>query len=331
MRPIAEIQEEYQQDKRLQISAQDIYNKYLSRKGYIQQLFEQIHHISPEEKGVYGQQVNTLKQEIISYYESLIGAELSTSQSILPSIDPVSLADIHRGLGKYSPISWLMFRIQDIFAELGFSVDIGPEMETEHYNFDALNIPESHPARDVWDTIWVTNNDNSFQKLLRTHTSPVQIHHLESHQPPIRIIAPGKVYRYEATDSTHETVFHQVEGLMLDTNTSIATFKGVIQVFFQKLFQQDIQMRLRPSYFPFTEPSFEIDIWMNDKWLEIAGAGMVNRIVLKNGGITDPDIQGFAFGFGIERLAMILYQIDDIRLIHSADIRFVSQLGKTQL
>ena len=154
---------------------------------------------------------------------------------------------------------------------------------------------------------------------------------MENNKPPIRIIAPGKVYRYEATDSTHETVFHQVEGLFLDDKASIATFKGVINYFFKELFQQDIKMRLRPSYFPFTEPSFEIDIWLQDKWLEIAGAGMVSRKVLENGGITDPNIQGFAFGLGIERLAMILYGIDDIRLIHSADIRFISQLGKIQL
>ena len=154
---------------------------------------------------------------------------------------------------------------------------------------------------------------------------------MENNKPPIRIIAPGKVYRYEATDSTHETVFHQVEGLCLDTNSSIATFKGVINYFFKELFQKEVKIRLRPSYFPFTEPSFEIDIWLENKWLEIAGAGMVNRKVLENGGITDLNIQGFAFGFGVERLAMILYGIDDIRLIHSADIRFASQLGKIQL
>jgi phenylalanyl-tRNA synthetase alpha chain len=233
-------------------------------------------------------------------------------------------------VGGVSPISRLIFKIQDIFEGLGFSVAVGPELESEKYNFDLLNIPESHPARDVWDTMWV-QNPAGIKSLLRTHTSPVQIHYMENNKPPIRIIAPGKVYRYEATDSTHETVFHQVEGLFLDDKASIATFKGVINYFFKELFQQDIKIRLRPSYFPFTEPSFEIDIWLEDKWLEIAGAGMVNRKVLANGGITDPNIQGFAFGFGVERLAMILYGIDDIRLIHSADIRFISQLGKIQL
>lgn len=326
MGSIESVQSEYQADIQKGLSLEEIEHKYISRKGYIAELFKGVKDIIPENKAEYGQKVNELKQNIEAY----IAEHKPTPKVESIDIYPINTTDIKSELGGISPISWLIFRIQDIFAELGFSVATGPELETEKYNFDALNIPASHPARDVWDTIWV-QNPAGIKSLLRTHTSPVQIHYMESHKPPIRIIAPGKVYRYEATDATHETVFHQVEGLMIDKTTSIATFKGVIQYFFKELFQQEIKIRLRPSYFPFTEPSFEIDIWVDNHWLEIAGAGMVNRVVLKNGGITDPDIQGFAFGFGVERLAMILYGIDDVRLIHSADIRFASQLGKIQL
>jgi phenylalanyl-tRNA synthetase alpha chain len=323
---IEEVIKEYKSDIKKSLDIDKLEHKYLSRKGYIAELFKALKDIIPEKKSAYGQQLNELKQEIEEYINKHKTQDTESKIEIYP-IHPL---DIQSTVGGLSPISRLIFKIQDIFEELGFSVAVGPELESEKYNFDLLNIPESHPARDVWDTMWV-QNPAGVQSLLRTHTSPVQIHYMENNKPPIRIIAPGKVYRYEATDSTHETVFHQVEGLFLDDKASIATFKGVINYFFKELFQQDIKIRLRPSYFPFTEPSFEIDIWLEDKWLEIAGAGMVNRKVLENGGITDPNIQGFAFGFGVERLAMILYGIDDIRLSHSADIRFTSQLGKIQL
>ncbi|MEY2985918.1 MAG: hypothetical protein RJB24_147 [Candidatus Parcubacteria bacterium] len=323
---IEEVIKEYKDDKKNSLDIDKLEYKYLSRKGYIAELFKGIKDIIPEKKSAYGKKLNELKQNIEEYV--LKNKTQQTESNI--EIYPINQLDMQSNLGGLSPISRLIFKIQDIFDELGFSVAVGPELESEKYNFDLLNIPESHPARDVWDTMWV-QNPAGIKSLLRTHTSPVQIHYMENNKPPIRIIAPGKVYRYEATDSTHETVFHQVEGLFLDDKASISTFKGVINYFFKELFQQDVKIRLRPSYFPFTEPSFEIDIWLEDKWLEIAGAGMVNRKVLENGGITDPNIQGFAFGFGVERLAMILYGIDDIRLIHSADIRFASQLGKIQL
>ncbi len=323
---IEEVIKEYKDDKKDSLDIDKLEHKYLSRKGYIAELFKGIKDIIPEKKSAYGQKLNELKQDIEEYVAKNKTQEIESNIEIYP----INRLDMQSRLGGLSPISRLIFKIQDIFAGLGFSVAVGPELESEKYNFDMLNIPESHPARDVWDTIWV-QNPAGIKSLLRTHTSPVQIHYMENNKPPIRIIAPGKVYRYEATDSTHETVFHQVEGLCLDDKASISTFKGVINYFFKELFQQDVKIRLRPSYFPFTEPSFEIDIWLEDKWLEIAGAGMVNRKVLENGGITDPNIQGFAFGFGVERLAMILYGIDDIRLIHSADIRFASQLGKIQL
>jgi phenylalanyl-tRNA synthetase alpha chain len=323
---IESVTKEYKKDINSSLSISEIELKYLSRKGYIAELFKLIKDIAPEKKSEYGNQLNKLKKSIEEY----IGQNKKSGVIDHIEINPVNSLDIKESLGGLSPISRLIFRIQDIFADLGFSVATGPELESEKYNFDLLNIPDSHPARDVWDTIWV-QNPAGIKSLLRTHTSPVQLHYMENNKPPIRIIAPGKVYRYESTDSTHETVFHQVEGLCLDKDANIATFKGVINYFFKELFKSDIKIRLRPSYFPFTEPSFEIDIWLDDRWLEIAGAGMVHRKVLENGGIKDPSIQGFAFGFGVERLAMILYGIDDIRLIHSADIRFVSQLGKIKL
>lgn len=324
---VDKIIKEYKADIRKSLSIDELEHKYLSRKGYIAELFKTIKDIIPEKKSEYGQQLNQIKQEIEDY---IAKNKVQDKQDDKIEIYPIHPLDIKANAGGLSPISRLIFKVQDIFEDLGFSVVTGPELESEKYNFDLLNIPESHPARDVWDTIWV-QNPAGIKSLLRTHTSPVQIHYMEKNKPPIRIIAPGKVYRYEATDATHETVFHQVEGLFLDNKASIATFKGVMNYFFKELFQQEMKIRLRPSYFPFTEPSFEIDIWLDNKWLEIAGAGMVNRKVLQNGGIKDTNIQGFAFGFGVERLAMILYGIDDIRLIHSADIRFVSQLGKIKL
>lgn len=323
---IESVTKEYKNDIKNSLNIIDLEHKYLSRKGYIPNLFKSIKDIIPEKKSEYGKKLNELKKDIEEYIKSNTKKEADEKIQIYP----LNNLDIQTKIGGLSPVSRLIFKIQDIFEAIGFSVVLGPELESEKYNFDLLNIPESHPARDVWDTIWV-QNPAGVKSLLRTHTSPVQIHYMENNKPPIRIIAPGKVYRYEATDSTHETVFHQVEGLCLDHESNIASFKGLINYFLKELFQQDIKIRLRPSYFPFTEPSFEIDIWINNRWLEVAGAGMVNRKVLKNGGIKDPSVQGFAFGFGVERLAMILYGINDVRLIHSADIRFISQLGKIKL
>jgi phenylalanyl-tRNA synthetase alpha chain len=323
---IEEVIKQYKIDIKNTLDIEKIESKYLSRKGYVSELFKNIKNVLPENKVEYGQKLNELKNEIEEYVNSNKDVQIKEDMQIYP----ISSLDIQDELGGLSPVTRLIYKIQDIFENIGFSLVLGPELESEKYNFDSLNIPDSHPARDVWDTMWVQNIDKT-KLLLRTHTSPVQIRYMESNTPPIRIIAPGKVYRYESTDATHETVFHQVEGLCLDTNSSIATFKGVMNYFFNQLFNQDIKIRLRPSYFPFTEPSFEIDIWFNNQWLEIAGAGMVNRKVLANVGIKDNNIRGFAFGFGVERLAMILYGINDIRLIHSADIRFISQLSKIKL
>ena len=223
--------------------------------------------------------------------------------------------------GHLHPLTLVQNKAIDIFSSMGFEVAEGPEVETEYYNFDALNIPKNHPARDMWDTFWLKNG-----KLLRTHTSPVQIRYMETNQPPFRLIAPGKVFRYEATDATHEAQFYQLEGLMVGKEITLANLKAVMEVFFQKFFgEKNIKVRLRPSYFPFVEPGVEVDIWFKGKWMEIAGAGMVHPKVLENVKIDPREWQGFAFGMGIDRLAMIKYKIDDVRLFYSGDLRFIKQ------
>ena len=214
--------------------------------------------------------------------------------------------------GHLHPLTLVQRKCEEIFQSMGFSVIEGPEMEEEWYNFDALNIPKDHPARDLWDTFYLKNGS-----LLRTHTSPVQIRYMGKNQPPFRIIAPGRVFRHEATDSSHEVNFYQVEGLMVGKDISVANFKAIIQEFFRRFFSKELEIRLRPSYFPFVEPGFEVDIRWGDRWMEIMGAGMVHPNVLKNA--------GFAFGIGLDRLAMIKYQIDDIRLFYSGDLRFLNQ------
>jgi len=235
------------------------------------------------------------------------------------------------------PITRVIQDIAKIFSEMGFEIAQGPEIETEYYNFDALNVPKDHPARDLWDTFWLKPREMG--KLLRTHTSPVQIRYMENNKPPIAIIAPGKTFRYEATDATHEAQFHQVEGLMIGKDISLANLKDVLETFLQKLFEQDVEIRLRPSFFPFVEPGVEIDmscfkcqghdetcpVCKGTGWVEIMGAGMVHPNVLNNVGIDSREWQGFAFGVGIDRIAMLKYGIDDIRLFYSGDLRLVNQ------
>lgn len=223
--------------------------------------------------------------------------------------------------GHLHPLTLVQNKAIDIFSSMGFEVAEGPEVETEYYNFDALNIPKNHPARDMWDTFWLKNG-----KLLRTHTSPVQIRYMEANQPPFRIIAPGRIFRYEATDATHEAQFYQLEGLMVGKKITFANLKAVMETFFRGFFgDKNIEVRLRPSYFPFVEPGVEVDIKYKGKWMEIAGAGMVHPKVLENVKIDPREWQGFAFGMGIDRLAMIKYKIDNVRLFYGSDLRFIKQ------
>lgn len=265
--------------------------------------------------------------------------------------------------GHLHPLTQVQRKAVEIFSSMGFEIAEGPEVETEYYNFDALNIPKDHPARDLWDTFWIkgrqTDNQlptteqksvsgkpSSVSLLLRTHTSPVQVRYMEnilnvsltsrnlegnliSPNRPIRIIAPGRVFRYEATDTTHEIQFYQLEGLMVEENITLANLKAVMETFFKRFFSRDIEVRLRPSYFPFVEPGVEIDMRHGGKkpgkWIEVGGAGMVHPRVLNNAKINSRQKQGFAFGMGIDRLAMLKYKIDDVRLFYSGDLRFIKQ------
>lgn len=223
--------------------------------------------------------------------------------------------------GHLHPLTLVQKKAVDIFSSMGFDIAEGPELETERYNFDALNIPKNHPARDLWDTFWTKDG-----RLMRTHTSPVQIRYMEKNKPPFRLIAPGRVFRYEATDATHEIQFYQLEGLMVGKNITLGNLKAIMETFFQKFFgNKDIEIRLRPSYFPFVEPGVEVDMKFKGEWMEIAGAGMVHPRVLENMKLDSREWQGFAFGMGIDRLAMIKYKIDDIRLFYSSDLRFINQ------
>ena len=242
-------------------------------------------------------------------------------------------------VGHIHPINAMIKELQGIYAEIGFSVITGPELETEFYNFDALNIPANHPSRDMQDTFWIKdkeeagkNNNNtgglnvhSKRLLLATQTSAMQVRYMEKHKPPFRIIGPGKVFRNEATDATHEAQFHQLEALYVDKEVSLAQLKGTLEFVFKKLFGDEVIIRFRPSFFPFVEPALEVDMKWKDKWLEVCGAGMVHPNVLKAAGIDSKKWKGFAFALGIDRLVMLRHGIDDIRLLYSGDMRFVNQ------
>ena len=241
--------------------------------------------------------------------------------------------------GHRHPLSQVIRRAVDIFTDLGFEVAEGPEIESERNNFDLLNIPKDHPARDMWDTFWLKpeKKGERHTELLRTHTSPVQIRYMESNKPPIRIIAPGRTFRHEATDATHEAQFYQLEGLAIDETSNLSNMRAVLEVFFQKFFGTDIVTRFRPSYFPFVEPGVEIDITCfkcagkgcgtckQTGWIEIMGAGMVHRKVLAGVGIDPLKYQGFAFGMGIDRIAMLKYRMSDVRFSYEGDLRFINQ------
>ena len=228
----------------------------------------------------------------------------------------------NRETGHLHPLTIVTNDAVSIFNKMGFSVALGPEMEDEWHNFDALNVPKDHPARDMQDTVFIKGKKET---VLRTHTSPVQIRYMEKHKPPIRIIVPGKVFRQEATDATHEAQFHQIEGLYVDKNVTLAHLKGVLLEFFKKFLGKDAEIRLRPGYFPFVEPGVEVDLKFKGEWLEVLGAGMVHPNVLKNVNINPEVYRGFAFGMGTDRLMMMKYNIPDVRLSYQGDLRFVSQ------
>ena len=302
--------------------------KYLARKGEVMQYFKKLGTLDPQDRPVVGQRLNQLKKALESAVEDKKQA-VSQPESKAPKVD-LTLPGIRRRLGTRHPLLQTLDHIKRIFMDMGFSVASGPLAETDYYNFEALNIPPDHPSRDMQDTFYLSDPEKSNGEvyLLRTHTSPVQVHTMEAMQPPIRIIAPGRVFRKDTPDATHSPVFHQVEGLWVDEGVSMADLKGVLLAFARALLgKDDIKARFRPSFFPFTEPSAELDVWFESKncWLEMLGCGMVDPNVFDHVGIDAEKYTGFAFGMGVERLAMMKYGIDDIRVFFDNDVRFIRQ------
>ncbi len=312
-------------------------NTYLGRKSEFNTLLRGVKELSPEERKVVGSTGNAIKQELIQAAEAAQSRMASsTGQSAADAID-VTLPGTGTGAGHLHPITQIEHEIEDIFTSMGFGVADGPEVESEWYNFDALNFPLDHPARDMQDAFWLADMWGKKKYLPRTHTSSVQVRYMERHKPPFRIIIPGRIFRNEATDASHEHTFHQFECLVVGDDVSVANFKSVAETFFTAFFKRETVVRLRPSFFPFTEPSFEFDVncllcdgrgcpvCKNTGWLEIGGAGMVHQHVFEAAGYKRNQYQGFAWGFGLTRLAMMKYKISDIRLLMSGDLRFIRQ------
>ena len=305
--------------------------KFNGKKGILNDLFEQFKSVSNDQKKEYGQKINLLKQSISAKLEEL--TQSSSSQNVATEKEDLTRPGFPLELGSRHPINLVKNRITDIFKSIGFAVADGPEIEDDWHNFTALNLPEYHPARDMQDTFFIETNPDV---LLRTHTSSVQIRYMEQNEPPIRILSPGRVFRNEAVSSRSHCIFHQIEGLYIDENVSFADLKQTIQFFTTELFGKS-KIRMRPSYFPFTEPSAEVDVYwgLNSEtdyritkgtgWLEIMGCGMVDPAVLKNVNIDPDKYSGYAFGMGIERIVMLLYQMSDIRMFFENDIRTLEQ------
>jgi len=303
--------------------------RFLGRKGALTQILRSLGELAPEERPGVGQEANEVKAAVQSALDAATDA-LSAAPAIVPGLD-VTLPGRRLPLGAFHPITQVMEEVVGVFSRLGFQVEEGPEVELDYYNFEALNMPRDHPARDMQDTFYVSDN-----VVLRTHTSPIQIRTMEKRKPPLRIIGPGKAYRCDS-DVSHTPMFHQVEGFLVDEGVSMAHLKSVLGVFAREVFGERTALRFRPSFFPFTEPSAEIDIrctvcggvgcrvCKGTGWLEILGAGLIDPEVFKSVGV-DPEVwSGFAFGMGIERIAMLKYGIDDIRLFFENDLRFLRQ------
>lgn len=308
--------------------------KYLGKKGELTQILRGMGKLSPEERPAMGQLANQVREFIESALSEKVKdiEERAMALKLKEEAIDVTLPGDRPALGKLHPINTILNQISEIFLGMGFDVAEGPEVELDYYNFEALNIPKNHPARDTQDTFYI--NDNI---VLRTHTSPTQIRTMEKQKPPIKIIVPGRVYRSDAVDATHSPIFYQIEGLVVDKNITMGDLKGVLDIFAKKMFGESTRTRFRPHHFPFTEPSAEMDvscvtcggrgcrICSNTGWIEILGAGMVHPKVLKYGKIDPDEYTGFAFGMGLDRIVNQIYGIDDIRLLYENDIRFLNQ------
>jgi phenylalanyl-tRNA synthetase alpha chain len=294
---------------------------YLGKKGQLSIVLGGMGKLDAEDRPRIGAVANEVKTEVqaqLDQKRDALQAAQIAAQLAADTLD-VTMPGVYRPQGRVHPLNGTMDRIIDIFMGLGYTVEQGPEMETDYYNFEALNTPPDHPARDMQDTFYLPDGN-----LLRTHTSSVQIRHMELNEPPIRIIAPGRCYRRDHEDATHAAVFHQIEILAVDEGLTFTDLKGTVKIFLEEMFGP-VPIRFRASYFPFTEPSAEVDVEWNGRWLEVLGCGMVDPNVLKAVGY-DPEVYtGFAAGFGVERFAMVLHQIDDIRRLYNSDLRFLSQ------
>ncbi|MFB3896867.1 MAG: phenylalanine--tRNA ligase subunit alpha [bacterium] len=308
--------------------------KYLGKKGELKAVLDSLGSYPPEERPLIGKKANELKNEITALLNSRkqeIADQLAQTGALKEALD-ITIPGRKPRVGNLHPITKVLYEIEDIFISMGFTIEIGPDVELEYYNFEALNFPPHHPARDAHDSFFISDG-----VIMRTHTSPVQIRTMEKQQPPIRMIAPGRCYRRDAIDASHYTMFYQVEGLMVDEHITFADLKGTIAIFLQQLFGKDTKVRFRPDFFPFTEPSAEVAMSCSichgsgcktckqSGWLEIAGAGMVDPEVFKSVNYDSEKYTGFAFGFGADRIAMLKYGIDDIRLLYGNDLRFLQQ------
>ncbi|HBL06316.1 MAG TPA: phenylalanine--tRNA ligase subunit alpha [Clostridium sp.] len=308
--------------------------KYLGKKGELTAILRGMGKLSAEERPVVGKIANEVREEIESAIDTKVVAIRSAekTEKLNSEVIDISMPGKKQTMGTKHPLSLTLDQVNDIFLSMGFSIEEGPEVEFDHYNFEALNIPKDHPARGEQDTFYI--NDNI---VLRTQTSPIQIRTMENQKPPIKMIAPGKVYRSDAVDATHSPIFYQIEGLVVAENITFGDLKGTLEMFIQKMFGDDMKVKFRPHHFPFTEPSAEMDatcfvcggkgckVCKGSGWIEIVGCGMVHPQVLRNCGIDPEKYSGFAFGFGLDRIVMLKYGIEDIRLLYESDMRFLNQ------
>ena len=322
------------EDAKSSSDLEEIRVKFLGKKEELTTILRGMGQVSPEERPIVGKLVNEAKAAIETKLEEIVNSikEKEKANKLANETIDISLPGKKKVIGKRHPLDLTLQKMEEIFISMGFTIEEGPEVELDHYNFEALNIPKNHPARSEQDTFYI--NDNI---VLRTQTSPIQIRTMEKQTPPIKMISPGKVYRSDAVDATHSPIFYQMEGLVIDKGVTFADLKGTLELFAKKMFGDKVQTKFRPHHFPFTEPSAEMDatcfvcggegcrVCKNSGWIELLGCGMVHPNVLRNCGI-DPEVySGFAFGFGVDRMVMLKYGIDDIRLLYESDMRFLNQ------
>lgn len=323
-----------EQLSRVDADLSEIRVKYLGKKGELTAVLRSMGSLSPEERPAFGQRTNEVRAQIeaeIERRQTEMKSAMRDRALRAEKLD-VTVPGEDVPFGHIHPLSRVQHEIEDIFIGMGYSIAEGPEVELDYYNFQALNIPPEHPARDTQDTFYITDN-----VLLRSQTSPVQVHVMEKERPPIRILSPGRVYRSDAVDATHSPLFHQIEGLVVDRGVTMGDLKGTLAMFARRMFGSDTKIRFRPHHFPFTEPSAEVDVscfacggkgcrfCKGEGWIEILGAGMVHPNVLSGCSIDPEEYSGFAFGLGVERVALLKYHIDDMRLLYENDVRFLGQ------